>query len=185
MSEQTTTGDLPEPAAPTEVHVHNNLDANAHAWRVLSTILLIGGLVSLAWGLAQAGLLEMAASGTAAVVSMLVQLLMRNGLIVIPESRSDDARIEDGKNAIRSIAGMVRAYLDHSSILRLALISVAYGALFILLRAGIHAALGIFSNIFIAGAAGAVAASVICFPTLLAGLLRAFRSTGTKGGDRA
>jgi hypothetical protein len=169
------------------IHIHNNaMDSNAHVWRVVSTFLAIGALVSLAWGLAQFGMLELAATGTAAVFSMLVQLLMRNGFIVLPESASDDARIEEGKNALKAIIGMVQAILDRSSILRLTLIAISYGVLFILVRTLIQYALGVFGNIWIALAAGGLVASVICFPTLFAGLFRAMKAKRgplREGGD--
>ncbi|GAA4525576.1 hypothetical protein GCM10023160_18670 [Brachybacterium paraconglomeratum] len=162
----------------THVHVHNSsgLDANSHTWRVVATFLAIGSLISLAWGLAQFGMLELAATGTAAILSMQIQLMLRNGFIVLPDAKSDDARIEEGKNALRSIVGMFQAILDRSSILRLTMLSIGYGILFVLLRMAIQTALGIFTNIWIALAAGAIVASVICFPTLFAGLIRAMKA---------
>ncbi|GAB3563309.1 hypothetical protein [Spelaeicoccus albus] len=178
--------DQPDRQPIIENHIHNNhtVDANAHVWRVAGTILAIAAFVSLAWGLSTAGLAELAASGTAAMISCLVQLLIRNGMIVIPERKSDDARIEEGKSAIKSIVGMFQAFLDRSSLLRLALIAIGYAVLFILLRAGIQALLGVFANIWIAGAFGAAVASVICAPTLFTGLFRAMKAkSGYKGGD--
>lgn len=168
------------PSAPV-ININNSIDSSAHIWRVLATFLVITGFVVIAWGLGQWGMLELAATGTAAVISMLVQLLMRNGFIVLPDSRSEDARIEEGKNALRSIVGMLQAMIDRSSLMRLVLIAIVYGLVFILVRAVISVVLGVFvTNLAFAIGLGAIIAAFICFPTLLAGSLRALKS---KGGD--
>lgn len=166
-------------ASQPEIHVNvqnTNLDSNAHVWRVLGTIAAIAALVSLAYGLAEFGMLEMAATGTAATVAMLFQLLMRNGFIVLPESESDDQRIEEGKNALKAIVGMFQAILDRSSILRLTLIAIGYGIGFVLLRGVIAWALGVFTNIWIALAFGLLLAAFIVFPTLFAGIVKALKA---------
>lgn len=167
-------------AEKTEVHVHNtSMDANAHIWRVVATFLLVGALVSLAYGLAEWGLLEMAATGATAFIMMLFQLLMRNGFIVLGgsgEAVNEDKRIEEGKGAIKAIVGMVQAFIDQSSILRLALIAVGYGVGFVLMRTLIAWGLGVFANIWIALAFGALLASIICFPTLFAGVFRMMKA---------
>ncbi|MGW8483571.1 hypothetical protein ACWGJP_10555 [Microbacterium sp. NPDC055903] len=165
-----------------DIHIHNtNFDSGAHVWRVLATFLAIGALVSLAWGLAQFGMLELAATGTAAVISMLVQLMLRNGFIVLPSAKSDDARIEEGKSALKAIVGMVQAWIDRSSLLRLVLLAIGYGIAFVLLRTVIQFSLGVFGNIWVALAAGGLLASVICFPTLFAGIVHSMKTKkGTK-----
>lgn len=167
----------------TEVHVHNtSMDANAHLWRVIATFLLVMGCVSFFWGLAEWGMLEMAATAATATLAMLFQLLVRNGVIVLPESKSEDARIEEGKSAVKAILGMIQAYLDRSSLLRLTLIAILYGGAFVLVRTLIAWGLGVFANIWIAMAVGAVIASIICFPTLFAGVFRAMKN---KKGNNA
>ncbi len=164
----------------TEVHVHNtSMDANAHIWRVVATFLLCASLVSLAWGLAEWGMLEMAATGATAFLMMLFQLMLRNGFIVLGgsgEQTDEDQRIAEGKGAIKAITGMIQAYIDQSSILRLALIATGYGVGFVLVRTLIAWCLGVFANIWIALAVGALIASVICFPTLFAGAFRAMKN---------
>ncbi|PWH04962.1 hypothetical protein DEO23_15630 [Brachybacterium endophyticum] len=166
-----------------DIHIHNtNFDSGAHIWRVLATFLAIGSLVSLAYGLTQWGLIEIAATGTSAVLAMLFQLMIRNGFIVFGDGPSEDARIEEGRNALKAIAGMIQAYIDHSSLLRLVLISIGYGVAFVLLRQTVTWALTVFTNIWMALAAGGVIAAFICFPTLFAGLLRAVRSRTHRTG---
>ena len=165
-----------EPETPA-IHIHNTVDSSAHIWRVVATFLLIIGFVVIAWGLSEWGMLELAATGTAAVLSMLVQLLLRNGFIVLPTTTSDDERIEAGKSALRDIVGMLTAMLDRSSLLRLVLIAIGYGLLFILVRAAIQVVLtGLITNIFVAAGIGAIIAAFICFPTLLVGLRRALQT---------
>lgn len=170
------TSSIEPTVAPPAIHIHNNVDANAHIWRV-ATFLVITSFVCIAWGLSEWGMLELAATGTAAVLSMLVQLLLRNGFIVLPEARSDDKRIEAGKSALRDIVGMLQAVLDRSSLLRLVLIAMGYGIVFILVRAAVRVVLSAFiGNIFVAVGIGALIAAFVCFPTLLAGTMRALKS---------
>lgn len=152
---------------------------------MLATFLAIGGLVSLAYGLAQWGLIDIAATGVTAFLSMLVQLLVRNGVIVLPSSPSDDHRIEEGRSALRAIAGMVQAILDRSSILRLTLFAAGWAVTFVLARTLIGYALGVFGNIWIALAAGGIVASLICFPTLVVGLVQALRTQAPRTGSEA
>lgn len=161
-----------------EVHIHNNVDANAHVWRVGGTILAVAAFCSIAWGLGQAGLLDLASALMTAFLFQFVTLLLRNGVIVLPDTRNGDQRIEEGKSAIRSILGMCQAFVDRSSILRLALVAMVYGLAFIGARAAIQGALGIFANVFIAAGAGAAIAAVICAPTLFTGLFRALKKKG-------
>ena len=160
-----------------QIHIHHAAaDAGAHIWRVLATFLAIGGMVSLAYGLAQWGLIDIAATGVTAFLTMLVQLMLRNGVIVLPSAPSDDQRITEGVGALRAIAGLVQAILDRSSLLRLTLIAAGYAVTFVLVRTLIGYALTVFGNVWIALAAGGIIASLICFPTLIAGLLSALRS---------
>lgn len=161
-----------------EVNVSTQMDANAHSWKVLGTFLVCGALVSLAWGLATAGLLELASTMVAAFFFQFGSLLLRNGLIVIPNKTSEDARIEQGKSAVRSIVGMFQAFLDRSSMLRLAALAGIYALLFIGARSLISLALGLFGNIWIAAAAGALLAAIICAPSLFSGWMRALKAKG-------
>lgn len=175
-----------EPTTPTApaIHIHQQggLDAGAHLWRVLATFLAIGGVVSLAYGLAQWGLIDIAATGVTAFLTMLLQLMARNGMIALPGATgSDDQRITEGIGAIRAIVGLGSAILDRSSLLRLTLIAAGYAATFVLVRTLIGYALTIFGNIWIALAAGGIIASLICFPTLAVGLVRALRSRESRG----
>lgn len=162
---------------PQGIHIHNDVDANGHLWRVIATFLLITGTIGIAWGFAQAGLLEGAAVMLTASLSMEVQLLMKNGFIVIPDPKSDDQRIERGKNALRDIAEMAAAIIERSSILRVTVLSIGYGAIFVILRAGLQLALGAWlSNIWLALGTGAIVASVFVFPTLFTSFFRKLRS---------
>lgn len=158
-------------SAQPDIHIHNtNFDSGAHVWRVLATFLVLAALVSFAYGLSQWGLIEIAATGTSAVLAMLFQLMVRNGLIVFRGRPSEDVRIQEGRNALKAIAGMVQAYIDHSSRLRLLLISIGYGIGFVLLRETVTWALTIFTNVWMAMAAGGVIAAFLCFPPLFAEL---------------
>lgn len=160
---------------------NNSVDSNAHVWRVAGTILAVAAFCSIAWGLGKAGLLDLASALVTAFLFQFLQLLFSNGIIVLPESKSDDARIEDGKNAIRALIDAGKAIIENSSILRLAFIAIGYALAFVGVRFLVTMGLGIFSNVFIAAGFGALLAAVICAPTLFAGIFRALKS---KGGVR-
>jgi hypothetical protein len=164
------------------IHIENKFGgAEAHGWKVLGVILAVAALVAGGYGLATAGLLELAASMIAAFLSMFLQLLFRNGVIVLPEKKSEDARIEEGKGAVKAIAGMVQAWIDRSSILRLALIAIGYAVVFILVRAGVSALLRLTANVWVAAMFGGLLAAAICAPTVFAGIVRTLKSkTNTK-----
>ncbi len=78
------------------------------------------------------------------------------------------------------VVGMLQAMLDRSSLLRLVLIAMGYGIVFILMRAAVRVVLSAFiGNIFVAVGIGALIAAFVCFPTLLAGTMRALKSRKT------
>lgn len=83
-------------------------------WRVLGTILAVAAFCSIAWGLGRAGLLDIASALVTSFLFQFVTLLLSNGTIVLPDTTSDDRRIEEGKSALRSFIGMGdhRAQLD-------------------------------------------------------------------------
>ncbi len=163
------------------VDARTSVDSNAHVWRVLGTVLAVAAFCSIAWGLGQAGLLDLASALATAFLFQFLQLLFGNGIIVLPESKSSDARIEDGKSALRALIDAGKAIIENSSILRLALIAMLYALAFVAVRYIITIGLGVFSNVFIAAGFGALLAAVICAPTLFASIFRAMKS---KGGAR-
>lgn len=160
------------------IHIHNDsMDSGSHLFRVIATFLLIIGAVAIGWGFAQNGMLDLVAVVLTATLSMQIQLMLRNGIIVLPDKKSDDERIEAGKSAARDIMGAFKAILDRSSLLRITLIAIGYGLLFGMVRAGIQLALGTWmSNLYLALGTGAVVASAICFPTLFVGMYRAMKA---------
>lgn len=176
MSDQTQNKE-PQEQPEIKIQVNNTLDANAHSWKVLAAILAFGAVGLFAYGLKQAGLAAIASTGTVATLSLFLQLMLKNGLIALPSAKSDDDRIEGGKNAARAMAAAVAAIIERSSVLRLALISVGYGVLFVLAHLFVQQVLETFGNPFLAMAVPALGAAVICAPTVFVGFLRKLKGS--------
>src|SRR5690606_10935624 len=79
------------------IHIHNSMDANAHIFTVIGTVLAIGGVGMLAWALSNAGMLDLAATGLTMFGFQLVSMMMKVGLIVLPE-KSDGCFAETSGN---------------------------------------------------------------------------------------
>jgi hypothetical protein len=79
---------------------------------------------------------------------------------------------------VAQIGAEYKAWLAGTSMPALALISAAYAVGFLVLRAGVSAALGVFSNLYIAGGVGAMVGAVVVFPSLLPNIVASLRRKG-------
>ena len=172
-----------------EQNININLDrgANAHGWQVAGTIIGIGGVGMLAWALSNAGMLDLAATGLTVFGFQFVGLMLKAGLLVLPEDDGPDFR--ETKGALRTAWREFQAFQARSPIWRLAAMAVIYTIGFMIVRLLLTYAMGIFSNVWIAGGISALVASVIIAPTLISDLVKGIGSkTGvavTKAkGDR-
>lgn len=172
-----------------EQNININLDrgANAHGWQVAGTIIGIGGVGMLAWALSNAGMLDLAATGLTVFGFQFVGLMLKAGLLVLPEDDGPDFR--ETKGALRTAWREFQAFQARSPIWRLAAMAVIYTIGFMIVRLLLTYAMGIFSNVWIAGGISALVASVIIAPTLISNLVKGIGSkTGvavTKAkGDR-
>ena len=149
-----------------------------HGWTVLGTLLACGAMGMLAWAISNAGMLDLAATGLTVFFFQLVQMMFKVGLLVLPEKQSSDFQETTGmlKTAWREF----QEFQARSPIWRLALLALAYTIVFMVTRLGLSLALGVFENIWIAGAASALVASFIVAPHLFSGFASKLKSSGVQ-----
>lgn len=159
-----------------EQNININLDrgVNAHGWQVAGTIIGIGGVGMLAWALSNAGMLDLAATGLTVFGFQFVGLMLKAGLLVLPED--DGPNFRETKGALRTAWREFQAFQARSPIWRLAAMAVIYTIGFMVVRLLLTYAMGIFSNAWIAGGISALVASVIVAPTLISNLVKGIGS---------
>ncbi|PFG69097.1 hypothetical protein B0O41_3948 [Propionibacteriaceae bacterium ES.041] len=157
-----------------QINIKLDRGPDNHAWTVLGTLLACGAVGMLAWAISNAGMLDLAATGLTFFFSQLVSMMFKVGLLVLPEKKSKDFSQTSGllKTAWREF----QEYQAKSPIWRLALMALGATVVFMVARLGLSLALGVFSNIWIAGAAAALLASLIVAPNLFAGMFSKLRS---------
>lgn len=143
-----------------------NIEQNNRIYQIVATLLLCGAIGMVAFALAKNGWLEIAATMLTVFLVQLCRLLFQNGVIGLPEKQSDDA-FKGTKGLLRTMAADFRVWQARSPVWRLAALATAYTLGFMLLRWAMGLALGVFTNIWIAGAAAAFLASLIIFPSLI------------------
>ncbi len=159
-----------------DIHVQSG---TGEILRIVATILLFGGAGAIAWSVAQGPNAEVAASGFSMMIVMMVRLAYGAGRISVPArngSGTDDFAVTKG--VIAQIAGEYRTALAKANLPVMVLISAAYAIGFLVLRAGVGAAMGIFSNLFIAGGAAAMVGALVVFPSLLPSILASLKRKG-------
>ncbi|MFT4086199.1 MAG: hypothetical protein QM658_03440 [Gordonia sp. (in: high G+C Gram-positive bacteria)] len=145
--------------------------------RIVATLLLCGAVGMVGWALAEAGWLEVASTAVTMFAMQLMLLSARAGIIALP-AKSGEESFAETKGIVRKVAAEYTAWLGRSNMLRLALIALAYTVGFLLVRQGVSAALTVFSNMWIAGAASAALASIIIAPKLVPGIFAGLKSKG-------
>lgn len=162
-----------------EANINIKLDRGAdnHAWTVLGTLLACGALAMAAWAISNAGLLDLAATGLTMFGFQLISLMFKSGLIVVPEKKS--AEFAQTASHVKIAWREFQEWQGRSPIWRLAALALAYTFAFLIARFFLSIALGIFANVWIAGAMGALVASLIVAPTLFA---KGYKALKAKSG---
>lgn len=162
---------------PISIHVQSG---TGEILRIVSTLLLFGGAGAIAWSVAQGPNAEMAASGLSMMIVMMIRLSYGGGRIAMPTRAGtggdDDFAVTKG--VVSQIAGEYRSAIAKANMPVLVLVSALYAIAFLLLRAAVAAALGIFSNLFIAGGAAAMVGALVVFPSLLPSILAGLKRKG-------
>lgn len=146
--------------------------------RIVATVLMFGGAGAVAWSVAQGAHAEVAASGLTMMIVMMLKLMYARGMVQLPSNVKGGTDFSATKSTAAQIAAEYRAWLASTSMPALALISAAYAVGFLILRAGVSAALGVFSNLYVAGGVGAMVGAVVVFPSLLPSILASLRRKG-------
>ncbi|PRI10512.1 hypothetical protein [Leucobacter massiliensis] len=166
-------------------HVTVNITPNSRAYDIVGTLLGMGSLAALAWAISTQGWVELASTGATMILFRLVSTMVTAGLIVLPE--------KDRKGDFEATSGLLRtAWADYqrfqanSPVWRLVLLAVGYTAVFLIVRWLIGLALLIFTNIWVAVAAGLALGMFIIAPKLIGDGLRNLKSkTGVRVNTKA
>ncbi|MFM9378587.1 hypothetical protein [Gordonia sp. VNK21] len=145
--------------------------------RIVSTILLFGGAGVIAWKVAQGPNAEMAASGLTMMIVMMIKLMYSRGLVALPSGNGGDG-FKTTKSTIAQIGAEYRQWLAGTSMPAMAAIAAGYAVAFLVMRAGIAAALGAFQNVYIAGGTAAMVGAIVVFPSLLPNMIAGMRRKG-------
>ncbi len=147
--------------------------------RIVATLLLFGGAGAIAWSVAQGPNAEMAASGFSMMLVMMIRLAYGAGRITVPARQAAaDGDFAVTKSVVAQVAGEYKAALAKANMPIMVLISAAYAIAFLVLRAAVSAALGIFSNLYIAGGCAAMVGAIVVFPSLLPSILASLKRKG-------
>jgi hypothetical protein len=146
--------------------------------RIVATLLLFGGAGAIAWTVAQGPNAEMAASGLSMMLVMMIKLAYARGRIAIPKGGNDTDDFAVNKAVVGQMAGEYQRWMAKASLPVMALIAAGYAVGFLILRAGVAAALGVFSNVVFAGGAAAMVGALVVFPSLVPNMIRGLRSKG-------
>lgn len=159
-------------------NVHVNVQTGTgEILRIVSTILLFGGAGVIAWKVAQGPNAEMAASGFTMMLVMMARLMYARGLVALPSGNGGDG-FKTTKSTVAQIGAEYRAWLAGTSMPAMAAIAAGYAIAFLVMRAGIAAALGAFQNVYIAGGVAAIVGAVVVFPSLLPNMVAGMRRKG-------
>lgn len=154
----------PQPVT-VNVSVPDRTDTETHGWQVLGTLLIIGGVTMIGWGLAKAGLLEIGATAVTMLLATLARFMIQAGLLILPEGRAGGDFAET-KGFLRRLYQELNVWIAKSSILRLTLLALGYTVVFMIIRQLIVAILHTFGNVWLAGGAGMAIAAVVVSPHL-------------------
>ncbi|MGI6795723.1 hypothetical protein [Gordonia sihwensis] len=111
------------------------------------------------------------------MIVMMVRLMYARGMVALPSGTSGDG-FATTKSTLAQIANEYKVWLAGTSMPAMAAIAAAYAVAFLVMRAGVSAALGVFSNLYIAGGAAAMVGAIVVFPSLLPSMIGSLRRKG-------
>lgn len=156
-------------------NVSVTIQQHSRMYQIVATLLLCGAVGMLSFALAKNGWLELAATTLTMFLVQLARLMLSNGLIAVPKG-AGPAEFEGTAGFVRTAAAEFRQWQARSPMWRLAALAALYTAAFMVARLAVTHALGVFTNVWVAGAAAAFLASLIIFPGLIGDAVRAMRS---------
>ena len=166
-------------AQETQGVVVNVSTENTRLFEIVGTILMIGAVGMGAYALGEYGLLDVAATGLTMFAFQLGRMMLTNGLIVLPSSTIGDGDFAETRGMLKTAFAEYQAWQARSPIWRLAGLALAYTIAFMVCRWAVTIALGVFTNVWIAGACAAAAGAVIIAPNLISDMVNKMKSTST------
>ncbi|WP_336670107.1 hypothetical protein [Tsukamurella sp. USMM236] len=144
--------------------------------RLVATMMLVGGAMSVAWAVARTGYAELAGSGLAVMLVTAAKLLWKRGMIVVPEQSASADGLAETRSTMKRLTAEWAAFLGRASVPAIVLLSIAYAIGFLALRAGVIKCLTVFSNPWIAGGVGAIVGAFLVAPRLFPSIAAAMKS---------
>ena len=164
-----------------------NIQTQSRMYEIVATLLAIGAVGMIAYALAQNGWLEIAATMLTMFITQLMRLLFANGLLRVPEGGTAKGEFAGTAGFVKTAISEFKAWQARSPIWRLSALAGGYTLLFMGFRALMTWALGVFTNIWVAGAAAALLGSLIIFPQLFSRAAKTVtgrvKTPSTEGAD--
>lgn len=163
----------------TEQNININIERDgSHGWKVLATLLACGAVGMTAWAISNAGALDLAATGLTMFLAQLISMMMKVGLIVLPEKKTGNFTETSG--FLKTAMHEFQVWQANSPIWRLAAMAMGYTVVFMIARWGLSIVLSVFSNVWIAGAASALVAALIVAPNLFSSMFKSMSKSGVQ-----
>lgn len=145
-------------------HVHGDSSSAREVINFVATIIIFGGVGGVIWTVAQQGYAEIGASGAAIMIVQMVKMMLDARVLAKPK--------KEGKQHFTGLSADLRRYADEftawradRTLAQMAGLALGYAIGFLLLRAGLLAALGIFHNVVFAISFFAVVGGCLAAPT--------------------
>ncbi|MFE5777544.1 hypothetical protein [Brachybacterium sp. NPDC056505] len=173
------TNDAASQGSPQNIHVHTTVESGSNRiFTILGTLLACGAVGMLAWAISAAGALDLAATGLSFFFMQLLSMMFKAGLIVIPEKGPGaEQSFKESRGILKTLWREFQEFQGRSPIWRMALLALVFTIGYLLFRWAMSAALGIFNNIWIAGAGAALVAALIISPQLFSGLFNKMKTS--------
>ena len=160
----------------------NNININIakdseRGWTILGTLLACGAVGMLAWAISNAGMLDLAATGLTFFFMQFVSMMFKAGVLTVEGKGKHDEDFTQTRGMLKTAFTEFQDFQRRSPIWRMALMAFGFTIGYLLFRWGMSVALGIFKNVWIAGAASALLASVIVAPDLFSRMFSSMKKT--------
>lgn len=156
------------------VHVQSG---TGEVLRIVATLLLFGGAGAIAWSVAQGAYKEQAATGLSMMIATMVSSMWARGMIRIPDNGQAD-HFKANREMAAQLGQEWANWRARMSMPAMAATAAGYAVAFLIMRAAVAAALGVFQNLYIAAGAAAMVGALVVFPSLIPGIIASIKRRG-------
>ena len=149
-------------------------------FEIVGTLLLCGSVGMVGYALAEYGWVEIAASAVTMFLFQFVRMLVTNGLITLPKSAAASGDFEQTRGMLKTAFAEYQQWQARSPMWRLAGLAIGFTIAFMFCRWVMALALGVFSNVWVAGAAAAALGALSVAPNLIGDAIKAMKSKSAK-----